>query len=183
MPTTITRISPADNVADFCCGTHALDSYLHRHAVRNDRAGINCAYVLRRGENDTKTLPEILGFYTLSMASVEPSWLSDQYDFKLPKYPLPVVLIGRLAIDQRAQRMRFGRHLLINAIETVLIVAESVGCIGTAVDAKNTASAEFYGKYGFFPLGAENVWPQQMYLSNSTARIALSGIHKKDHRC
>jgi GNAT superfamily N-acetyltransferase len=65
----------------------------------------------------------ILGFYTLSMASAESSQVAKVLAKKLPKYAMPVALIGRLAVDQRAQGRRLGEKLLIEALRRVVEVA------------------------------------------------------------
>jgi hypothetical protein len=70
------QIEPDDAGSGFSCGKHSLDDYLKRHAVRNDRAGIGRAYVLRRAEDDPPELPHVLGFYTLSMAVAESAPIS-----------------------------------------------------------------------------------------------------------
>lgn len=101
-----TPIDPADAKAGFSCGERALDDVFARHAVANDGNGIGRASVLRRARGDDAGLPEVLGFYTLSMASVASAQVSEVLERKLPKYPMPVALIGRLAVDQRAQRRR-----------------------------------------------------------------------------
>ena len=71
-PYQVTRLDPADIAADFRCGKHPLDDFFARHALPNDRAGICRVYVLRRRAVDAPNLPAVLGFYTLSMASVTP---------------------------------------------------------------------------------------------------------------
>ena len=129
-PYTTTRIDPADSKAGFSSGVQALDDYFVRHAVANDESGISRAYVLRRGAEDDSVLPSILGFYTLSMASAEPSLLAKVIGRKLPKYPVPVALIGRLAVDHRAQRRRLGERLLVDALRRIVHVANVVGCRG-----------------------------------------------------
>jgi hypothetical protein len=80
----------------------AIDDYFARHALKNDRAGISRTYVLRRTDDDPPGMPEVLGFYTLSMANAESAQLALTLKQKLPRYPMPVALIGRLAIDSRA---------------------------------------------------------------------------------
>jgi hypothetical protein len=102
------RIEPDDAASGFSCGRHPLDDYFRRHAVANDRSGISRAYVLRRGDSDPPELPDVLGFYTLSMALAESTSVAKVLDAKLPRYPMPVALIGRLAIDTRAQGRRLG---------------------------------------------------------------------------
>ncbi len=64
------RIEPADAASGFRCGKHPLDDYFARHALANDQAGIGRAYVSRKSPGDDEALPRVLGFYTLSMASV-----------------------------------------------------------------------------------------------------------------
>jgi hypothetical protein len=107
-PCLTTQIEPIDAKAGFSCGKHSLDDYFKRHAVANDRSGISRAYVLRRGSADPPELPTVLGFYTLSMALVESAPLAQVLEAKLPRYPMPVALIGRLAVDARVQGRRLG---------------------------------------------------------------------------
>lgn len=140
-------IEAADARAGFSCGKHALDDYLARHAVANDSAGIGRAYVLRRGPGDPVALPAVLGFYTLSMALTDPAHVATPPGKKLPNYPMPVALIGRLAIDRRAQGLRLGERLLLDALRRVVDAATILGCTGIVVDAKDEAAERFYGKY------------------------------------
>lgn len=127
-----TGIEAADVTQGFQSGTHALDDYFARHAVPNDRSGVARAYVLRRTGADD---PAVLGFYTLSMASVPSADVAEAVGSKLPRYPMPVALIGRLAVDRRAQGRRFGETLLVDAFHRVVDAASLVGCIGIIVDA------------------------------------------------
>jgi GNAT superfamily N-acetyltransferase len=169
----ITRIEPSDGKTGFSCGKHALDDYFARHAAANDAAEIGRAYVLRRSEHDASTLPRVLGFYTLSMASVESAQVAKAIKKRLPKYPMPVALIGRLAVDQRAHGRRFGERLLIDALQRVVDAASQVGCTGVIVDAKDPDAARFYAKYDFVTI-AEEDWPRRMFLAIGTARAAFA---------
>src|SRR5262245_44057028 len=101
-----TPIEEADAKSGFSCGKHVLDDYFARHALANDRRGIGRAFVLRRAESDPPELPVVLGFYTLSMASAESAQVAVAITERLPRYPIPVALIGRLAVDGRAQGRR-----------------------------------------------------------------------------
>ncbi|HEX7839168.1 MAG TPA: GNAT family N-acetyltransferase, partial [Kofleriaceae bacterium] len=149
------------------------DDYFKRHAVSNDRAGISRAYVLRRQENDPPELPRVLGFYTLSMALAESAPIAAVLGAKLPRYPMPVALIGRLAIDARAQGRRLGETLLIDALRRVVDAAGLVGCTGIIVDAKDEAAERFYAKYDFATISAE-AWPHRMFLPLATAKSAFA---------
>lgn len=168
------QIEPDDVASGFRCGIHALDDYFARHALANDRADISRAYVLRRTDEDPAELPRVLGFYTLSMAQVESAHVAPvAAGRKLPRYPLPVALIGRLAVDQRAQGRRLGEKLLLNALERVAEAANSIACIGVIVDAKNEPAERFYVRYGFIPIETEK-WPHRLFLAIATLRVALA---------
>jgi len=169
-----TGIEAADVKQGFQSGTHALDDYFARHALGNDRAGIARAYVLRRSGDDA-ALPEILGFYTLSMASIAAADVAEAVGSKLPRHPMPVALIGRLAVDRRAQGRRFGEALLVDALRRVVDAAALVACIGIIVDAKNEPAAHFYRRYDFAAVTEEAEWPRRMFMPIQTARAALDG--------
>jgi len=127
-----TAIETEDAKSGFSCGTHALDDYFARH----DRANIGRVYVLRRGPSDPSKLPGVLGFYTLSMANAASSQVASALHERLPKYPMPVALIGRLAVDTRTQGMGLGEKLLMDALQRVVEAAGILGCTGIIVDAK-----------------------------------------------
>jgi ribosomal protein S18 acetylase RimI-like enzyme len=160
-------IQPSDASCGFSCGVRALDEYLARHAVRNARSGVGRAYVLRRAENDPEGSPPILGFYVLSMASAEPTPIGRVLSTRVPRYPMPVALIGRLAVDRRAQGRRVGERLLVDALRRIADAAALLGCMGVVVDAKDHGAARFYAKYGFVVL-EETPWPRRMFLPMAT---------------
>lgn len=164
-------ISPitADDVGTgFHSGVHPLDDYFARHALPNDRAGVSRCFVLRPGVTE---LPAVCGFYTLSMASVQADLVRSVLKARLPKYPLPVALIGRLAVDERARGRRFGEDLVVDALTRVVGAGESVGCVGVIVDAKDEGAERFYTKYDFTTVDAV-AWPHRMFPPMATARAA-----------
>lgn len=167
-PYITTQIEPEDVSSGFSCGKHPLDDYFKRHALPNDRAGIGRAYVLRRRQDDPSELPRVLGYYTLSMALAESAQLAPVLEKKLPRYPMPVALIGRLAIDTRAQRRRLGEALLVDALRRVVDVAAIVGCTGVVVDAKDEDAERFYQGYDFVTITAD-AWPHRLFLSIASA--------------
>ncbi len=115
----------------------------------------------------------MLGFYTLSMALAESAPIATALNAKLPRYPMPVALIGRLAIETRAQGRRLGEALLIDALRRVVDAADLVGCTGIIVDAKDDSAERFYAKYDFVTIGAET-WPHRMFLPLATAKLAFA---------
>jgi GNAT superfamily N-acetyltransferase len=162
-------LTAEDVACGFRSGVHPLDDYFARHALANDRAGASRCFVLRRNEAE---LPAVAGFYTLSMAAVQADAVRAALKARLPRYPLPVALIGRLAVDERARGRGFGEALLVDALTRVLGASESVGCVGVIVDAKDEGAERFYAKYGFVTVGA---WPRRMFLPLATAKAASMG--------
>lgn len=167
-----TPIEPGDPEAGFSCGKRALDDYFARHALANDEAGIGRAYVLRREPGEPVELPGVLGYYTLSMALADSSPVSSLLEAKLPRYPMPVALVGRLAVDLRARGRRVGEKLLVDALNRIVDASRIIGCLGVIVDAKDPDGEGFYSKYGFVSIAADG-WPKRMFLPMATAISAL----------
>ena len=151
--------------------SHPLNDFLARHALGNDRRGLGKTFVLRP-PGDADDLPPVLGFYTLSMATLDSSAASPHVTGKLPRYPIPVALIGRLAIERRAQRRGYGELLLGDALARVQAAAGQVGCLGVIVDAKDEAAERFYQQYGFHLLAGSDAYPRRLFLPMSTVAAA-----------
>ncbi|AKU93186.1 Acetyltransferase [Vulgatibacter incomptus] len=107
------------------------------------------------------------------MALAESTQVAGVLDAKLPGYPMPVALIGRLAVDQRAQGRRVGERLLLDALRRIVDASAILGCIGVVVDAKTEDAARFYSKYDFVSMSKVS-WPRRMFLPIGTARGAFS---------
>ncbi len=166
-------IEESDTKSGFSCGKRPLDDYFARHAFPNHMGDIGRAYVLRKEPGAAAELPTVLGFYTLNMALVESAQVAPLTAKKLPRYPMPAALIGRLAVDQRAHGRRLGEQLLMDALRRVVDAAKLVACFGVIVDAKDQAAEAFYAKYDFVTVSAE-AWPHRMFLPIATAREAFS---------
>jgi predicted GNAT family N-acyltransferase len=109
----------------------------------------------------------------LSMATVASADIASAASKTLPKYPMPVALIGRLAVDHRARGRRLGEQLLIDALHRVVDAAEIICCLGIIVDAKDEDAERFYTKYDFVTVAAV-AWPHRMFLRIEVARAAFS---------
>ena len=129
---------------NFCSGNSQLDEYLKKRLSQGVKKGLVKAYVL------TDEVGEVVGYYTLSSASVSWSDMPESVAKKLPKYPIPAVLIGRMAVDEKArdQGYRVGSKLLIHALKQALIAADTIGILCVIVDAKPEAVG-FYTRFGF----------------------------------
>jgi len=165
------HIGDADPACGFRCGVPALDEYFARHALPNDRRGLGRTFVLRAAAGGTSE-PAVLGFFTLSMTALAHSEIPARLARGLPRYPIPMALIGRLAVDERARGRGTGGQLVSDALARILGVSETVGCFGVIVDAKDEAAAAFHGKHGFAPIGGG--WPRRMLLPMKSLRsVAL----------
>lgn len=140
----LSEIKPSQ-LSKFDCGAEELNLYLKRFAKKNDKLGVGKTYVLLESS-------PALGFYTLSMAQIEFKALPKASQAKLPRYPIPAVRIGRLAIDLSAQGKGLGEFLLMDALSRAVRVSEEIAVFAVIVDAKDSQAKDFYLKYGFIPL-------------------------------
>jgi GNAT superfamily N-acetyltransferase len=166
-------IRDTDAQSGFHSGKHSLDDYLARHAFANHQRGIGATHVLRRRTDDPAGWPDLLGYYTLSMGAVTSEQAAGALQERFPRYPIPVALIGRLAVDQRARGAGIGALLLGDAVRRVLAVADHIGCIGIIVDALDTDAESFYAHFGFAVL-EPTPYPRRMFLPIETARASLA---------
>lgn len=143
-PIEVRLLRPADDRSDFDSGNIDLDRFFRRFAGQNQfRHHIGATYVAVAGD-------EILGFATVAAGHIEIEDLPKTKRKKLPHYPLPVLRLARLAVDQNAQGRGIGKLLLRAVFQIARDMAKSVGCVGAVVDAKPDAVA-FYERYGFEP--------------------------------
>jgi GNAT superfamily N-acetyltransferase len=144
-------IRPLDadaRTADFKCGASALDEYLQRYASQDIKRGVARVFVAAPCEEPTV----VAGFYSLSAASVAAETLPDQWRKKLPRYPVPVALLGRLAVSLPFQGQGLGSILLADACKRVAVASKALAVAAIVVDAKSPKAAAFYQHFGFIEL-------------------------------
>lgn len=140
----ILPLNPHHDRTAFSCGEKALDDYLRNHAGQDTRRNVAGVFVAVGDPPAT-----IIGYYTLSAASFSRDDLPKALARKLPHYPIPAALIGRLAVDRRFQGQNYGKFLLINAFERVMRANEDMAIHALVVEAKNEKVVAFYERYGF----------------------------------
>lgn len=148
---TIYQIKPLDasvDTASFRCGREPLDDYIRRYASQDVRR--NVARVFAATPDDDPR--QLAGFFTLSAGSVNCSSLPETLARKLPRYPVPVALIGRLAVDAKFQGRGLGSILLADACLKVSQASSVLAVAGIIVDAKDDVAIRFYKRFGFMPL-------------------------------
>ena len=137
--------------AGFACGEPTLDAYLQQQAAQHHRDGIATTHVL---VNDAQP-SRILGYYTLSAAQLLLTDLQDADRRHLPRYPVPAVRMGRLAVANQERRKGNGALLLAHAVARCLELRGQLGVRVLLVDALNEPAAAFYRAFGFRPATSE----------------------------
>lgn len=158
----VTELAPRHNRADFDCGEPALNQFLQRLARQQSSRDFSKTYVVCQPD-----LPQIFGFYTISSGSIDFAHWSPQ--LRLPRYPVPVARLGRLAVDTRAQGQGIGQVLLSHAVNLALMLSNHIGLYALVVDAKDEAAAAFYIRHGFVRFPDR---PLKLFLSLDIARQA-----------
>src|SRR6266496_5361863 len=137
----IRALLPTDDRAAFHSGDEALDLFFHRYAGQNQfRHHLGVTYV-------AVDAGRVLGFATVAPRHIDIDDLPERERKKLPRYPIPVLGLARLAVAESARGMGLGAHLLRFVLGLAAKMADDVGCAGVVVDAKADA-IDFYRKYG-----------------------------------
>ena len=131
--------------AGFECGVEPLNRYLKTLAVQHRAKGIATSFVLVDPAQPTR----ILGYYSLSAATLAFERLADSDRKGLPAYPIPAVRIGRLASSISGRGTGIGELLLQNAVKRTLQARGTLGVCAIVVEAKDASAEAFYRRYGF----------------------------------
>jgi GNAT superfamily N-acetyltransferase len=131
-------------VETFTCGQLELDRFLVRHALQAQQANSSRTYVALDG-------PNVVGFYTLVVGQVEHVDAPPRVAKGMPRHPIPVLVLARLAVHSSMQGKRLGAGLLLDALSRTLQVADIVGVRALLVHAKDDRAADFYRHFGFEP--------------------------------
>ena len=157
---TIEKLAKHHDRESFSCGVRELDIYIRKLASQDSRRKVARVFVAR-----LKGKKAIAGYYTLSAASIELQKMPEKIKKKLPRYPVPVARIGRLAVDRSCQGIGLGEYLLMDALNRIMAASEVVAIFAAIVEATDDNARTFYEKYGFVSL-PEN--PRRMVLPLET---------------
>jgi predicted N-acetyltransferase YhbS len=150
------------DLSRFDCGEPSLNEWLRKRAQENQASGASRTFVLCQGA-------QVLAFYALAAGEVRVKDAPGRFRRKMPD-PVPVVLLGRLAVDLRLRGKGIGRALVRDATRRVLNAAETIGIRGIAVRAISFDARAFYLALGFTPCPHE---PLLMVITLADARKAL----------
>lgn len=130
--------------AAFDCGEADLNLYLQRYARQNHESGGAKCFVALPADAPSR----ILGFYTLSPASIEYARTPAIAKKGLARYDVPAFRLGRLAVDKTVQGRGLGAALILRACARCIRVAEEVGGVALLIDAKDERAARWYAAHG-----------------------------------
>ncbi len=131
------------DISQFSSGVPTLDAWLRGKARLNEARGGARTYVACDGDR-------VAGFYSLAASSVERRRVSSRVRRNMPD-PIPVILLGQLAVDEAYRGRRLGSGLLIDAARRSLSAAGTVGARAVIVQAVDERARVFYERFGFRP--------------------------------
>jgi GNAT superfamily N-acetyltransferase len=140
----IEKLQRSHPVEGFDCGREALNRFLVRSALHNQQAGASQTYVALADD-------EVAGYYTLVVGQVEYEQASERLKKGLARFPVPILLLARLAVGSSWQGRGIGSGLLKDATLRTLQAADIAGIRAFMVHAKDDEAKAFYERYGFVP--------------------------------
>jgi GNAT superfamily N-acetyltransferase len=153
------------DVSEFNCGNEALNRFLQRYALPNQRNQSARTYVALRGEN------RVIGYYSLAAASAEYETVPARIAKGLAQNPIPLTLLARLALDQEEQGAGIGAGLLKDALKRFLQAQSIIAARALVVHAKDAQAVEFYQHFGFVPSPLD---PYHLYLMTKDVHECLA---------
>lgn len=160
----IEKLTRTNAVDGFDCGTPPLNRFLERYALQNQQADASRTYVALDGD-------EVIGFYTLVVGEVAHADAPARIIKGLAKYPVPVMVLARLAVSSVRQGQGIGAGLLKDALVRIVAAADHAGIRAVAVHAKDDAARAFYERFDFEPSPTD---PYHLLLPMKDVRALLT---------
>lgn len=135
-------LATAHLLAEFGCGETSLDEWLKRRALANQLSGASRTFVV--ADQDAR----VYGYYAMAAGAVSHQEATSGVRRNMPD-PIPVMVLARLAVDQRAQGIKLGAALLQDAVNRAVAVSHNAGVRALLVHALDERAKQFYEHYGF----------------------------------
>jgi GNAT superfamily N-acetyltransferase len=141
------------DTSSFDCGVEALDTYLKRFALQSQKREGARTYVVLDANR-------VVAYYTIVFGGIKWKDAPEHVRKGLGKYPIPILLLARLAVDKRFAGRGLGNSLLLDALQRALAASEIAGLRAVVVDAKDDAAKHFYENRGFrsWPVGGNRLF-------------------------
>lgn len=157
------RLTREHDLTAFDSGVASLDDWLKRRALANEAAGGSRTYVVRSGRR-------VVGYYALATGAVAQSTATGRTRRNMPD-PIPVMVLGRLAVDREWQGRHLGRALLRDAMLRTVQASHIAGIRALLVHAISDDARRFYEKHGF---AASAIEPMTLMVTISDVAALLS---------
>lgn len=162
---TIEPLASSHDATSFDSGKPELDLWIKRYALASQQAGSARVYVLVEGTM-------VVGYYALAAASVEPGHSPARVSKGLPRHPVPVILLARLAIDQAHQGGGLGAALLKDALRRAASASDEIGARAVLVHAKDDEARGFYEHFDLEPSPTD---PLHLFILMKDVRALIRG--------
>jgi GNAT superfamily N-acetyltransferase len=161
------RLSPEHDVSGFRCGRQPLDDWLKRYSLINQHAGMTTTFVATADDAN-----EVVGFYSLATGGVDHPDAPARVRKGVPRHPIPVIVLARLAVHEGHQGQRLGRGLLRDALVRVSNAADEIGVRALLIHAKDEQARDFYLAQAEFE--PSPIDPLQLFLLLKDLRKSVS---------
>ena len=145
----VRKLAASDTFESFDCGQLALNQFLQRFALVNQKANSAQTYVSCHSGS-------IVGFYSLTVGSVEPATAAPRVIKGMPNHPVPVMILARLAVDLKHQGAGLGKALLKDALMRTAQAADIAGIGALLVHAKDESARQWYLNWDFEPSASDS---------------------------
>lgn len=156
-------ITAEADLSDFDCGELSLNAWLKKKALKNHSAGASRCFVLCKGNT-------VIGYYSLSAGAISHETAPKALRRNMPN-PLPILLLGRLAVDKHYHNQGIGQSLLRDAMLRAVNVSSNAGIFAILVHALNAQAKQFYLSRGFVGSPLE---PMTLMMTMDTVRSILA---------
>ncbi len=153
-------LGPQHRLEGFDCGKPTLTDWLLRHARQAQGSGSARTFVVSEDER-------VAGYFSLTVGQIDTLEAPDRIRKGMGQYPIPVVILARLAVNRLDQGRGFGIGLLQDAIRRTLLIAEQAGIRAMLTHPIDEQAARFYSRFGFV---ASPLREQQLVLLLKDAR-------------
>ena len=162
----VRKLLGSDTLASFDCGNAALNQFLQRFALTNQKANSAQTYVCCASG-------VVVGFYSLAVGSVEPSAAAPRLTKGMAQHPVPVMVLARLAVDLPHQGKGLGTALLKDALLRTAQAADIAGIRALLVHAKDDAARQWSLNWGFEPSPSDQL---HLFLLMKDLRAMVGGV-------
>lgn len=165
------QLTPEHDLSDFLCGTTSLDDWLKRRANANQVSGASRTYVVCEKSR-------VVGYYCLASGALALNEAPGSIRRNMPD-PVPIAILGRLAVDRSWQGKGLGAALLQDAVARTLNAGDIIGIRGLLVHAISSEAKAFYEHYGFLASPAQ---PMTLILSlkGASARTVILTVKARN---